>query len=196
MAYTPCANGCDFSLPARNAAELCEIFNDNLIQEIRLGYFGKPLVSPLPEVGATPAQETARSTEWAARLDNEADRTAEPNAIRFYTVPDWQLPRTDPVTKTTASGKLIGAAVTPREITGVIDDDSDETYRFWSEFSACPRTVLLWFNSGGHTYGGQDGLEATVLATYGITTDGVSHAWSIRITYSQRGSLQRHKLLV
>lgn len=195
--YVPCSGSCTYELPVHNVSD-CELPNDEKITELRFGYNGKPLTTATPIPGTNFAtQTTARAEEWAERLDNESTRTEKDNAIRFLTVPDFFLPPVDQATKTTSSGRLIGAAKTGRTVEGTIDDDSDAMYQLLSSYVQCPKTVLFWFVSGGHVYGGKSGFEATVLATYKINDDGVSHSWAVRISFIQRGgTLLRDPLLV
>jgi hypothetical protein len=195
--YVPCSGSCTYELPAHTVSD-CEVQNDEKITELRFGYNGKPLTSATPVPGANFAtQTTARAEEWADRLDNSSDRTTMPDAIRFLKVPDFLLPPVDQATKTTQSGRLIGAAKTGRTVEGVIDDDSDAMYELLSNYVQCPKTILFWFVSGGHVYGGKTGFEATVLASYKINDDNVSHSWAVRISFTQRGgTLLRDPLLV
>lgn len=194
--YQPCSGSCDYELP-KHEVGTCEVPNDELITELRFGYLGKPLVSVTPVPGLNyNTQLTARAAEWAERLNNTADKAAMDDAIRYLKVPDFILPPVDQATKTLASGRIIAAAKTGRTVEGTIDDDSDEMYQLLSDYTACPKTVLFWFVSGGHVYGGKTGFEATILAAYKINTDGVSHSWNVRISFNQRGALLRDPLTV
>lgn len=195
--FNPCPTNCDFELPLIPSVS-CEVYNDDLIDQIRFGFAGKPLTTATPVVGSPTyvADTTARAQEWGTRLDNVALKATKPNAIRFLDVTDGQLPAVDQATKTSANGTIIPAKVTPRTVTFVVDDNSDAMYDFLSEFTECPRKILMWFVSGSHVYGGKAGFEATVLASYKISTDGISHSWSITVNFKQRGRLQRDKLSV
>ena len=195
--YVPCSGSCTYELPVHTVSD-CEVQNDEKITELRFGYNGKPLTSATPIPGPNfETQTTARAEEWADRLDNTSDRTTMPDAIRYLKVPDFLLPPVDQATKTSASGRIVGAAKTGRTVEGVIDDDSDAMYELLSNYVQCPKTILFWFVSGGHVYGGKTGFEATVLASYKINDDNVSHSWAVKISFIQRGgTLLRDPLLV
>lgn len=195
--YNPCPTNCSYELPLIPSAD-CEVYNTDLIDQLRFTFGAQPLTTAQPLIGSAgyAAAVTARAAEWATRLDNVALKATKPNAIRYWDITDAQLPATDAATVTSANGTVVPLRSTPRTITFVVDDDSDGMYEFLSEFTECPRKILLWFKSGSHVFGGKAGLESTILATYKIGGDGVSRSWTVTVNFKQRGRLYRELVTV
>jgi len=145
----------------------CESPNDNAITEIFMS--NSPLVS-------------GNLTEWNARLSNSS--TDSGTAIRSLTGFDASLPRVDAAFKTTPQGSALPQK-TDKVITFPIYDDKDSAFDYYKQFQ-CGAKKLFWFRSGGHIYGGLDGIEGTIVTSYEINPDGdnMAHNWQVQVRFT------------
>lgn len=144
----------------------CEQVNNEGIT--RILYSSSPLVS-------------GNLTEFNNRLSNSSTDSGQ--AIRSLEDVVASLPRVEPTFKTSARGTAIpldGDYV----ISFPIEDDSDPSFEYFKQFQRGVKK-RFWFVSGPHMYGGLQGIDATMLATYEINPDSelMAHNWALQIRF-------------
>lgn len=148
----------------------CEAPNDDDISEV---FFSR---SGFDDIGDL--------TEWNTRLSNSATDTGD--KVRSVKEINGSLPGVDPTFKTTPRGSSLPQE-TDKVITFSIYDDKDTAFTYWSQFQ-CGAKVYAWFRSGKHIYGGDSGIESTILSRYEINpeSDGMAHAWLVQIRFRSK----------
>ncbi len=102
-----------------------------------------------------------------------------------------------PTYKTTKSGNSAILDETERTITYVNDDDdSDEMYEFMRALQ-CNGNVKMWYVSGNHLYGGQNGIDCVIKPAYGIV-DGadIAHRWGVTVSWRSKCEEPRAELVI
>ncbi|CAG5001994.1 hypothetical protein DYBT9275_02782 [Dyadobacter sp. CECT 9275] len=122
-------------------------------------------------------------TEWNERLDNSG--TAEANTIRSMPV-KGSLPRVDPAFKTSQLGTAIPMEV-DRVMSFIVEDDKDTTFNFLKTIQ-CGMSKRFWLKSGGHMYGGLEGIVGTLVSSYEINPDAetMAHNWQVQLRFKSK----------
>lgn len=168
----------DAVLPAIDYEDYCEVQNDDLIDEIYYTDRAHPLTDDPDELSS-----------WGTRLSNTSDGTGTTgnvaNPIRTIKVVDAEKPKPTLNYKNNRAGNSAKLGRSPRQITGIVDDDSDAMYDLMRKLQ-CNGNVKIWYRSGKHIYGGKDGIDCVIKPTYGIVNDtnNLSHSWSFTIDWT------------
>ena len=127
---------------------------------------------------------TGLLTEWNERLSNTVTPSIA-TTIRSIKM-EGDLPRVDPAFKTSKKGATVPLEV-EKIITFTVEDDKDSVFAFFSTLQ-CGMTKRFWFRSGGHIYGGLDGIYGTLLAGYEINSESdlMAHNWQVRFSFKSK----------
>lgn len=170
----------DVALDAIDYTNYCEVNNDELIDEIFYTDRAHPL-SGDPDELASFGTRLSNTSNGSGTTENVA------HPIRRLKVIDAEKPKGTLNYKNNRAGDSAKLGRSPRQITGIIDDDSDEMYELMRSLQ-CNGNIKMWYKAGKHIYGGQDGINAVIKPTYGIVNDtnGLAHSWSFAIDWTSK----------
>lgn len=111
--------------------------------------------------------------------------------IRSLAVDNFEKPVPTLNYKLTRSGNSASLDISPRQISGVIEDSSTPMYELMRKLQ-CNGNVLFWYRAGGYIYGGQSGIKGVIKPTHGIVNGSeIAFRWNIAIDYASRCEEER-----